>query len=274
MPAPICTHPWRFHAEPFQVFGKLFYVGNRAVCMHLIDTGDGLILLDAGYPQTVYLLLESIRQLGFDPQHIRIILNTHAHYDHLGGTRAVAELTRAATYLGKDDVELVISRPELTEAELAGMQFYETYRPNHALSDGDTVCLGSTVVRCVHTPGHTPGAMSYFFQVADGEQAFHAGIHGGPGQETLKDAYLLKHRLPLGLRKDYARALERLRAERVDIHLATHPGQNQTFQRKARLCDDPLAFIDQTCWPGYLDRLEQELRRNFGDTENPTVLAT
>ena len=54
---------------------------------HLIDTGDGLILIDTAYPQTVYLLLESIRRLGFGPADIRYLLNCHAHYDHCGGTR-------------------------------------------------------------------------------------------------------------------------------------------------------------------------------------------
>lgn len=268
MPAAICTEPWRFHVEPFRIFGNLYYVGNRAVCMHLVDTGDGLLLLDAGYPQTVYLLLESIRRLGFDPRDIRCLLNTHAHYDHIGGTRAVAELTGAETCLGRDDVELATTRHELTEAELAGFPFYEAYRPDRALTDGDTVRLGRTTVRCVHTPGHTPGAMSFFFEATDGERTFLAGLHGGPGQATLKDEYLQRHNLPVGLRAAYAAALRRLRAELVAIHLATHPGQNHTFQRRDRLQDDPLAFVDPTAWPDYLAKLEAEFRRNFGEASD------
>ena len=67
MSARVCTHPWEYHTEGFCIAGNLYYVGNTNVSCHLIDTGEGLILIDSGYPQTVYLLLESIRNLGFNP---------------------------------------------------------------------------------------------------------------------------------------------------------------------------------------------------------------
>ncbi len=104
MPADICTQPWKFQVEPFCIVSGLYYVGNSNVSSHLIDTGDGLILLDTGFPQTGYLLLESIRRLGFDPHDVAYILHCHGHYDHFGGTRAIVELTSAQTFLGEGDV--------------------------------------------------------------------------------------------------------------------------------------------------------------------------
>ena len=70
-----CIHPWDYAVEPFRIAGGLYYVGNKYVSSHLIDTGDGLILLDTSFPQTVYLLLESIRRLGFYPADIHTILH-------------------------------------------------------------------------------------------------------------------------------------------------------------------------------------------------------
>jgi metallo-beta-lactamase class B len=99
MPADICMHPWDYAVEPFCIAGNLYYVGNRDVSSHLIDTGEGLILLDTAFPQTVYLLLESIRRLGYDPDDIHTIVHCHGHYDHFGGTRALVELTGARTAL-------------------------------------------------------------------------------------------------------------------------------------------------------------------------------
>ena len=93
MIAYICCRPWEFRVEPFRIAGNVHYVGNSDVSSHLIDTGDGLILLDTAFPQTVYLLLESVRRLGFRPDDLRWIVHCHGHYDHFGGTRALGELT-------------------------------------------------------------------------------------------------------------------------------------------------------------------------------------
>ena len=138
-PARVCTHPWEFATEPFRIVDGLYYVGNTNVSSHLIDTGEGLVLIDTTYPQTVFLLLESVRKLGFDPKDIRAILLVHAHYDHLGGTRAVVELTGAETYLGEADIEILERRPELTWAPQYGLAFHEHFKVGHPLGDGDVV---------------------------------------------------------------------------------------------------------------------------------------
>ena len=82
MPADICMRPWEFAVEPFCILGNLYYVGNQNVSSHVIDTGQGLILLDTAFPQTVYLLLESVHKLGFSPYEIHTIVHCHGHYDH------------------------------------------------------------------------------------------------------------------------------------------------------------------------------------------------
>ncbi len=60
-PARVCTHPWEFAVEPFRIAGGLYYVGNRDVSCHLLETGDGLVLIDTAFPQTAYLLLAAPR---------------------------------------------------------------------------------------------------------------------------------------------------------------------------------------------------------------------
>ena len=116
MLAEICRHPWLFAVEPFQIAGNIYYVGNKDVSAHLIDTGAGLILLDTTYPQTVYLLLESIRTLGYDPGAIQYIINLHGHYDHVGGTKALKELTGAQVCIGEEDIEIISQKTELSWA--------------------------------------------------------------------------------------------------------------------------------------------------------------
>ncbi len=270
MPADICVHPWEYRARPFRIAGGLYYVGNKDVSSHLIDTGEGLILLDTAFPQTVYLLLESIRRLGFCPDDVRFIVNLHGHYDHFGGTRAIAELTGARTALGKEDIMILTERPELTWAPEYGAEFHEAFDVDIPLSDGDVVSLGDTEIECVHIPGHTPGSMSYFFKVRHEGRDYAAGIHGGPGLNTLSDEYLRKYALPSTTRQDYMRSLEKLKSRRVDIFIGAHPGQNDTLGKRDRMTEDRNPFLDETAWPTFLDQLERNAKQLFGLAPNST----
>ncbi|HUT75785.1 MAG TPA: MBL fold metallo-hydrolase [Armatimonadota bacterium] len=263
MTTDICEHPWKHAVTPFRIAGELYYVGNRDVSCHLIDTGEGLVLLDTGFPQTVYLLTESIRRLGFDPDDIAWILHLHAHYDHCGGTPALAELTGARTALGQADVTIIRDHPELTWTPEYGTEWHEGFDVDRPLDDGDVITIGNTDIRCIHSPGHTPGTMSYFFSVEESGRAWRVGIHGGPGVNTLTDEYMRKHNLPSSRRDDYLRTLFRLREQTVDICIGAHPGQNQTFDRQAAKTEDHNPFIDPGSWRAFLDQLDARARMQW-----------
>jgi metallo-beta-lactamase class B len=245
--------------------GNLYYVGNSDVSSHLIDTGDGLLLLDTAFPQTVYLLLESIRRLGFDPDDIAIILHCHGHYDHFGGTRAIQALTGAKTAMGRDDIEVLTHRPELSWGPEYGIEFCETFDVDMPIDDGQTISLGTVSIDCVHIPGHTPGSMSYFFDVTEEGRTYRVGIHGGPGLNTLSDEYLKKYRLSPERRKDYLDSIRRLREQKVDIFIGAHPNQNDTLGKRARMKEGANPFIDPEAWTGFLDEREKAAVETFGD---------
>jgi len=264
MLAEICRHPWLYAVEPFQIAGNIYYVGNRDVSAHLVDTDAGLVLLDTTYPQTVYLLLESIRTLGYDPQAIRYVINLHGHYDHMGGTRAVKELAGARTCIGERDMEIISEKPELSWAPEYGAQFHERFEVDRPLRKGDLIELGSTSIRCEHSPGHTAGTMSFFFNVEIDGKEYTAGIHGGPGTNTLTSRYMNEHSLPAERRKQFLATLGRLKETRVDIHLGAHPSQNDTFgkqSRKAVRTGNP--FLDARAWQTFLDDVEADARALF-----------
>jgi len=263
MPADICIHPWDYWVEPFGIADGLYYVGNSDVSSHLIDTGEGLVLLDTAFPQTVYLLLEAVRRLGFDPDDIRWILNCHGHYDHFGGTRALVELTGAKTALGRDDLFILDERPELSWAPEYGVEFHETFVVDLPLADGHVFRLGRLALECVHIPGHTPGSMAFFFEVEHEGATKTVGMHGGPGLNTLSDAYLTAYGLPMTAKRDYMASLARLRSRRVDLFIGAHPGQNDTLGKRERMTDDVNPFIDPDAWPQFLDGLERSATAAF-----------
>ena len=88
---PFYDDPRPFALDPFRIFGNLYYVGDKKVCMHLIDTGDGLILFDCGYGHTTEMIEESIRGVGFDPADVKINIISHGHFDHFGSANELRE---------------------------------------------------------------------------------------------------------------------------------------------------------------------------------------
>lgn len=246
--------------RPFRVFGNLYFVGTKPASAHLIDTGDGLVLLDSGYAETLYLVLDSIRELGYNPRELKYVLHSHGHIDHAGATRQLVELTGAKTAIGRADRDSVTGARDLSYAAELGMRFEGTFEPDLLLDDGDEIRLGNTVFRCLHTPGHTEGTMSWFFDVRDGERVLRAGTHGGVGMNSMRCAYLEKYGLPLTLREDFRAGLRRLRGERVDVFIGNHQEQCDTLGKYARILrGETDAFADPAAWPAFLEKCEQNL---------------
>lgn len=256
------THPWEGRIVPFQIYGNLYFVGTRPAPNHLIDTGEGLILLDAGYPQSLYLVVDAIWRLGFSPDQIKMIVHTHGHYDHLGGTRALVELTGARTYLGKEDVTYADGRENLTWADLLGHQYHESFAPDVLLSDGDVIALGNTEIRCVHTPGHTPGTFSFFFDV-DGDQGRkRCGLFGGVGFNSMELSFLDERSLSHDCRANFIRSCRKLKKEHVDIFLGNHAHNNGLMEKLQRFekgsAENPFMDTDGE-WREFLEHLEKSM---------------
>ena len=98
-------NPWEGTIEPFRIIGNVYFVGTYQSSAHLIDTGDGLILIDTGYENALYLVVRSIFKLGFTPEDIKYIINTHWHWDHTEGTAPLAHMSGAKTLIGRYDEE-------------------------------------------------------------------------------------------------------------------------------------------------------------------------
>ncbi len=261
---------WDARMAPFRVLGNLYFVGTKPASSHLIDTGEGLILLDSGFPETLYLTLQSIYELGFDPKNIRYILHSHGHIDHIGGTRALVELFGCKTILGRQDADYVTGARDLTFAKELGLQFSCPFTPDILLEDGDVFSLGNTAIRCVHTPGHTEGTFSFFWDIQDRGQTFRAGTHGGTGRNSMTREFLQAHGLPLSLREDFRNGLARLRREPVDVFIPNHQNQRNTSVLAEKLRQGQWdAFVDPDAWGAYLDLCERRLDQMLRQEETP-----
>ena len=257
------SKPWEKAFAPHKVFGNTYFTGTIPASTHLIDTGDGLIIIDTGYQETLYLMLESTRRLGFDPQDIKYILHSHGHIDHAAGTRALVELTGAETFIGAGDVDMVMGKNALSWAPEFNMDFPGTFTPDHILHDGDKITLGEVTIECISTPGHTKGTMSFFWNIGslDGKE-LRAGMMGGAGLNTMGSKYIRKYNWQEeDWRGDFARSLERCRKETVDVLIGNHVDQNKMVERYPLLrAGNENIFVDPRDWNEFLDICEKRLK--------------
>ena len=264
---------WEGYSEPFKIYGGLYFIGTRPASTHLIDTGEGLIIIDPGYPHSLYLVIDGLYRLGFKTSDIKIIVHSHGHYDHLGGTRALVELTGAKTYIGAPDATMADGSIDLTWARELGATYREAFIPNVLLHDGDTISLGNTEITCYLTPGHTAGTMSFFFDI-DGEYGKkRCGMFGGAGFNSMELAFLDAYGLSHSLRSDFIRSVRRMREQYVDIFLGNHVGNNDTLGKyKIMKETGKNPFLDTNGeWQEFLDKLEKKMLNKIM-TETPSEL--
>lgn len=248
---------WKQRVDPFPIWGNLKFCGTVPSSCHIIDTGEGLMLIDPGLPETFYLVLQSIWELGYKPADVRAIIHTHGHYDHAGATRELLELApEAKTYIGAGDADIVRGKNDLSCAEVFGVQFDGFFEPDVLLRDRDTVKLGNTEILCLSTPGHTPGTMSFFFDAVDSDGVkMRCGMHGGAGINSMMLSYYAQHGLDPAQREEFVPGLRRIMSEHVDICLGSHTFCNGTVPKgKKVLSGDRTAFVDQTEWAVYCEK--------------------
>ena len=232
--------------EPFRIIGNVYFVGTFPASSHLIDTGDGLILIDTGYNDTLFLLINSIYKLGFSPQDIKYIIHTHWHWDHTEATAALVHLCGAKTFIGEKDFE----------------NAKKYFIPDVCLKDGDVIELGNTKINVMETPGHTRGCISLFFEADEHGIKYQVGTFGGAGANTLRKGSFDYE----GCREDYRNSLNMLRKKKVDVFIGNHVWNNDT-QTKGDILrtTGENRFINSEIWYEFLDFCEKRLDKVIED---------
>lgn len=229
---------------PFRMIGNIYFIGTFEASSHLIDTGDGLILIDTGYEENAETVVESMQTLGFDPADVKYILHSHGHYDHTDAThKLISIMPNAKTYLSFKDIKYI-----------------KHFTPDCDIKDGDVIKLGNTEILCLFTPGHTEGSVSFFINVEEDGKTYRAAMFGGSGTNQLKKAWMHDYDVPYLCRGQFFDSVERLLREPVDVMIGNHAWQNRTpekYEMMATAEQNP--FIDPTEWAAYLKKLRGQL---------------
>ena len=259
----LCHRPWELAVEPFQVSPQTWYVsGQKWVGAYLIDTGEGLILIDTGISESLYLMVDAIYRLGRRPEEIRMILLSHAHLDHFGGAAAMSRLTGAPLYMSREDERFMRECP--AETELGhDIWHVQHIRVDHFYDDETPICLGNIRIRTMLTPGHTVGCTSFFWQEKNpvNGQIYTIAMHGGVGSNTMNDAYYAESAyLKPALRDRFLADAEKLKAMHVDIALPSHPNQIEILDRAGTYTHETQPYLDDTVWADFIDERVRQVR--------------
>ena len=259
----LAFEPWKMAVAPFQVSPRTWYVSGQSwVGAYLIDTGDGCILLDTAIPESLYLLVDSVYRTGHTMGDIKMILLSHAHFDHIGGAAALQRLTGAPVYMSREDTlfmekvpgETLVLDPDSHAQAFAVDRFYD---------DGAPIRLGEVEIQTVLTPGHTIGCTSFFWKEKNpvtGE-VYNVAMHGGVGANTMNDQYYAASAyLTPDLRDRFLNDADRIAAMPVDIALPSHPNQIEILDKAGSYTHQSQPYLDKTVWADFIRERVRQVR--------------
>lgn len=234
------------YVEPFQIFDNVYYVGIDWVAAYLIETGEGLILIDSLYGSWLPVLLNNIRELGFDPADVKYLINTHGHFDHAGGSALFQKVYGSRVVMTAEDWQVAQAKPELAA-------FYmPTPRVDMVAEGGDTISLGDNTITLYKTPGHTEGVLSLGYTGKDGDDTHSILTLGGVGLNfsgiERTETYLDSYRRLQSMQDSFSVSLPNHQSmgrvfDRRDLLAQRQAGQAHPFVDKPGLSRDLASFI-------------------------------
>lgn len=240
--------PWEDSCGTVRLAPHTYYVGDNWVGVLLIETKDGIVMIDSGIKGQMWMIFEAVRKLGYDPEKdIKLCLLSHAHADHCSGMALLKAYSDPVIYMSEAEKDWPTdpSRYERTPKDVDSVEPFEADR---FYEYGTPIIHGGFSFLPVHTPGHTPGTTSLFYE--DG--GYRVGFHGGMGMNTLFDSCFSCAEDALRERSIYRTNMEKLLDIPVDITVTNHGGNIKLAQRAGEDRMDYLPFVDADFWKRHL----------------------
>jgi metallo-beta-lactamase class B len=254
---------WSEPFPPHRMIGNVYYVGSRGLASYLITTPAGHILINSNLKTSVPLIRESVEKLGFRFSDVKILLISHAHFDHDAGSAEIKRLTGAKYMVMDGDVGVVESggQSDFQYGDDATLRYPAT-KVDQVLHDGDQVVLGGAVLTAHKTAGHTRGCTTWSLRVREAGKAYDVVIVGSPNVNT---GYKLVNntRYPV-IAEDYARGFQVLKSLPCDVFLGAHGSYFDMEAKYARLNSGGAnPYIDPAGYKNYVADREQAFLSEF-----------
>jgi metallo-beta-lactamase class B len=247
VPKEIDNRPFPAH----RIADDLYYVGTADFASFLITTPAGHILVNPNWVDSVPLIEMSMRNLGFSFEDIRIVLNSHAHIDHVEGTALIQARTDAQVVVMDRDVE-VMERG----GEPGTVNRFPPVTVDRIIHDNDVVEFGGQRLVAHLTPGHTKGCTTWTFQVRDGQKLYNVVIVGSANVNNAQ--LLLNNAAYPDIIEDFVRSFRVLKQLPADIFLASHGKFYGMMEKHARLQDGQAnPFVDPDGYRAHVALMEK-----------------
>jgi len=259
---------WTTPFPPHRVIGNVYYVGSKDLASYLIVTPQGDILINSSLTSSPELIRKSVEQLGFKFSDVKILLISHAHSDHCGGSSIIKQWTHAKYMVMDADVPVVEDggKSDFQYGKSADMQ-YPPAKVDRVLHDGDEVRLGGVVLVAHKTPGHTKGCTTWTLKVVDKGKSYDVVIVGSP---NVNSGYkLVNNKSYPQIAQDYEQTFRVLKALPCDVFLGAHGGYYDMLEKYARLKDGgENPFIDPAGYKAYVAEREKAFEAELHKQEN------
>ena len=248
---------WTTPFPAFHVAGNLYYVGSQDLAAYLIVTPQGDILINSNLESSAPQIKRSVESLGFRFSDIKILLISHAHYDHCAGSAAILRMTGAKYEVMDADVSVVESggKNDFQYGSDKSMQFPPAH-VDRTLHDGDTVSLGGAVLTAHLTAGHTRGTTTWTLDEREAGHLYHVVIVGSP---NVNPGYqLVSNNVYPQIASDYRAGFKVLSGLSCDIFLGAHGSYFGLLEKYDRWkSGDHDAFVDPTGYHHYIAEREE-----------------
>lgn len=254
------ANDWTEPFPAYHIIGNVHYVGSRGLASYLITGSQGHILINSNLDTSVPQIRASIEKLGFRFRDVKILLISHAHWDHCAGSARIKELT-GARYMVMD-----ADAPEIEAGGKGNFQYgssmdtlYTPAKVDGRLHDGDEVRLGETVLVAHLTPGHTKGCTTWSMKVAEGGKNYNVVIVGSP---NVNPGYQLIHNASYPqIAQDFEQTFRVLKSLPCDVFLGAHGSYFGMEAKVARIKEGgPSPFIDPEGYRSYVAERERSFR--------------
>jgi metallo-beta-lactamase class B len=233
---------WSKPFKPYRVVGNVYYVGSEALSSYLITSSQGHILLDAGMSADGAKLVErNIVSLGFKLADVKILINTHAHYDHAGGLAQLKADTGARLYASSQDKPALEQGRHFGDNE-NGLTPFPAVKVDRTVGDGQKLKLGETTLVAYLTPGHTIGGTTWTMSVTEKGRPLNVVFFNSI---SVAGNALVGNKTYPRIVSDYRATFAKLKVLPCDVFLPAHEEQGDLVAKRQRyLRGDLNAFID------------------------------
>ena len=241
---------WNKPQKPFKVYGNTYWVGTRGLGAVLITSDRGHILIDGALPESVPQIRDHIKELGFKLEDVRLLVNSHVHFDHAGGLGQLQQLTGAHAAASADAAKVFASGESGPDDPQYGiLPPIDRLKNVEVVRQGQILKVGSLMVMARMTPGHTPGGTSWSWKSCEGARCLDL-VYADSLNPVSADGFKYS---TSPLAKAFEGSFERLETMRCDILLTPHPAFAQVLEKlAAREAGKTDAFIDPGACKAYV----------------------